>query len=127
MKTNRKGKIIIPAEAKPWPHELNVAHILAKANCQVEFLLKSNIKTADILLDGVEYEIKSPEAFNTNTLEHTLKDAAKQAPNLIISTKRIKRIKDAKIKMFLINQTHKQKQIKRLLMITKQNQIIDIK
>ena len=49
------------SEIRPWPHELRVANILALAGHAVEFLPKTNMKTADILLDDVAYEIKSPK------------------------------------------------------------------
>ncbi|MBR6134414.1 hypothetical protein IKQ38_02960, partial [Candidatus Saccharibacteria bacterium] len=39
------------------------------------------MKTADILLDDVAYEIKSPKSANSNTLEHVLKKALKQSSN----------------------------------------------
>ena len=71
-------------------------------------------------------EIKSPESFNSNTFEHKLKDATKQSPNLIIDTSRIKKVRDLKVRNFLVNQMRKQKQIKRMIMVTKRGQIIDI-
>ncbi len=111
---------------KVWPHEDRVAGILALAGHYVEFLQESHIHTADIQIDGVEFEIKSPESFNTNTLEHTIKDALKQSPNIIIDTSRIRKIRDSKIRSFLANLAKRQKQIKRLIMITKRGQIIDI-
>lgn len=127
MKDNSlKGKVITPATINPWPHEIRVAKILALAGHAVIFLERTNLHTPDILLDGIEYEIKSPEAFNTNTLEHTIKDALKQSPNIIIDSSRIKKIRDDKIRAFLINLTRRQKQIRHMIMITKLGQIVDI-
>ena len=122
-----KTGIFIPAGRKPWLHEMRVAEILALAGHRVEFIEeKSGIRTADIRLDGIEFEIKSPETFNANSLQHKLRDASKQSPNIIIDTSRIRKIHDQKIMVFLIHQVRKQKQIKCLLMITKRGQIIDI-
>ncbi len=121
-----RAKIILPADLTPWPHELRVAKILALAGHTVEFLPVSNIKTADILLDGVEFEIKSPERFNPNTLEHTLRNAIKQSSNLIIDTSRMKKVNNQQVQRFLKHQIYKNSQIKRLLMVTKQEKIIDI-
>ena len=119
--------VFIPAGRKPWPHELHAAEVLALAGHRVEFLVeRSGISNPDILLDGIEYEIKSPEGFNANTFEHTLKDALKQAPNIIITTSRIKKVRDLKVRNFLINQVRNNKHIKHLIMITKRGQIIDI-
>lgn len=121
-----KGKIIIPANANPWPHEQRVAKVLSLAGHTVEFLPKLNTKTADILLDGVEFEIKSPRSNNANSLEHTLKKAIKQSYNIIIDTARMKNARNNNVQKFLITQVCIRKQIKRLLMVTKQGQIIDI-
>ena len=84
------------------------------------------MKTAGILLDGAAYEIKSPKSVNSNTLEHILKKALKQSSNIIIDTLRMKNAHDDNTRRFLINQVRIRKQIKKLIMISKQGQIIDI-
>lgn len=91
-----------------------------------ESIPESNTKTADILLDGVEFEIKSPKSANANSLEHILKKAVKQSCNIIIDTSRMKNIRDDNTRRFLVNQARLRKQIKKLIMITKQGQIIDV-
>ena len=126
MRKEKKRGIYIAPGRKPWPHEMQVAELLALSGYYVEFLEESSLHTADIRLDGVEFEIKSPESFNSNTFEHKLKDATKQSPNLVIDSSRIKKVRDAKIRSFLVNQAKKQKQIKKMLFITKQGRIIDI-
>ena len=121
-----KGKVVIPANVNPWPHEQRVAKILALAGHIVEFIPESSTKSADILLNGVKFEIKSPKSSNANSLEHTLKKALKQSCNIIIDLSRIKNVRDKNIQNFLVNQVRIRKQIKKLVMITKQGQIIDI-
>lgn len=118
------AKILIPAGLAPWPHELRVARILSLAGHSVEFLPTAGVKTADILLDGIEFEIKSPRTSSTNTLEHLLKRALKQSPNIIIDTARIKNLRDHNILHFLITQAKTRKQIKRLIMITRQEGLV---
>lgn len=122
----KRGKIIIPEGIQIWPHELRVARVLAKAGHAVEFLPTRNVKTADVLVDGVEYEIKSPKSGASNSLEHLLKKALKQSPNLIIDTARMKGMSDEGAKRFLISQSRIRKRIRRLIMITKRGQVIDI-
>ena len=126
MLKNKKTGIFIFPGRKPWPPEMRVAEILSLAGHYIEFLKEGNLHTADVRLDGAEYEIKSPESFNSNTFEHTLKNAVKQSPNIIIDTSRMKKVRDAKVRNFLINQRRKQKQIKHIIMITKHGNIIDI-
>ena len=118
MKNNKIGKIIIPAGVKPWPHELRTA--------EIRFLEESSLHTADVLLDSIEFEIKSPKSANANSLEHLLKKALKQSSNIIIDTSRMKNSRNNNVKKFLISQAKSRKQIKKLIMITKRGQIIDI-
>lgn len=119
--------IYFEAGSKPWPHELRAARILVQAGYSVEFIAeKHNLPTADIKLDGIEYEIKSPEHFTVNTLEHTIKDALKQSPNIIIDMSRMKKVSSDKMLFFLLNQVRKSKQIKRMMLITKQEEVVDI-
>ena len=126
MKLKKTG-IYIPSGRKVWAHEMRVAEILASAGHCIEFLPELNsLPTADIRLDGIEYEIKSPERFNPNTLEHAIRDAMKQSPNLIVDTSRMRRVSDHKVQNFLIQQLRKEHRIRHLFMITKQGQIIDI-
>ena len=127
MKNMRQGIYIAPNRCRPWNHELHVAEILARNGHYVEFLPEGLLPCADILLDGVEFEIKSPERFTPNTLEHTIKDALKQSPNIIIDMSRIKKVSSAKMLNFLLNQVRKSKQIKCMLLITRQEEIIDVK
>ena len=126
---NKRYGIYIAPGRNPWPHELETAKTLALAEHYVEFLPEGSTKTADIRLDGVEFEIKAPESFNANTFEHMLKDALKQAPNIIIDTRRLKKVRDMKVQAFLVNQIRNHKhlgRIKRLIMITKQGKIVEL-
>jgi len=122
---NKKGTFIASGR-KLWPHEMRVAEILTLAGHNIEFLEESNTHTADILLDGVEFEIKSPKSSTANSLEHLIKKALKQSQNIIIDTSRMKNSRDDNTRRFLISQIKTRKQIKRLIMITKRGQIIDI-
>lgn len=120
----RQG-IFTPPGRKIWPHEMRVAKILAMAGHSIEFLPENLQKMPDILLDGIEYEIKSPKTASSNTLEHLLKKGLKQCSNLIIDTSRAK-MRDDKMRDFLVAQMRKTKQIKKMIMITKRGRIIDI-
>ena len=122
----KQGKIIITTPRKLWPHELRIAQILAESGHEIKFLGESNLHNPDILLDGIEFEIKSPKSSNTNSLEHLLKKAIKQSPNIIIDTSRLKNTPDRNLQRFLVHQFKLRKQIKRLILITKKGKIIDI-
>lgn len=100
-RTRKNGRIIIPANRKPWPHELRTARMLAVAGYCVEFLSEKNLHTPDILLNDVEYEIKSPETGKTSSLEQSIRTALKQCPNVIIDSSRMK-MHDDRVCRFLI-------------------------
>ncbi len=125
--SKQKGRVIIPAGRRPWPHELRVADILAMAGHNIEFLPEGNLKSADILLDGVEYEIKSPFTNKQDKLERNIKRGLKQAKNIIFDSSRIKGMRDDNLHRFLVKKAREQKQIGELIFITKRNQIVDIK
>ena len=124
---NPNGKIIIPARANPWPHELRVARILADAGHVVEFIPEENTKRADILLDGTEYEIKSPLTNNHKKIIRNLKRALTQSPNVIIDSSRIKYKHDSTVAKLLIGHTKYLPALKKCILINKHEKIIDIK
>ena len=126
MQNKPKAGVFTAPGRKPWPHERRVADILALAGHYVEFLPEGSLHTPDVKVDGIEYEIKSPRSATANSLEHSLKKALKQSPNLIIDSSRMKGIRDDRILRFLVSQARSRKQIKKMLFLTKTGKIIDI-
>lgn len=124
MSKQKYGIYIAPGRS-PWPHELKTAKILARAGYYVEFLSENNFHSPDIRLNGTEYEIKSPETEKTSSLEQTLRTALKQCQNIIIDSSRM-RMHDDRVRIFLTKKCREQKQIKKMLLITKHGEIIDI-
>ena len=122
----QKNRIILVPGRIIWPHEMRVAQILSMAGHRVEFLSEGNLPTPDIKLDGIEYEIKSPESSNVNTLKHMIKKATYQSPNLIIDASRLKGMTEKNFMRFLVAEIKAIKQIKRMILITKSGKIIDI-
>ena len=96
------------------------------AGHNIEFLPESNINTADFLLDGIAYELKSPFTNRPDKLERNIKRALKQSKNIILDSSRIKGLRDDKLRCFLIKKAQEQKQIGNLIFITRHGQIIDI-
>ena len=122
---SQKPGVFTPPGRKPWPHERRVADILALAGHYVEFLPESSLHTPDIKVDGAEYEIKSPETAKTSSLEQSIRTALKQCSNIIIDSSRMK-MRDDKARRFLIKKCREQKQIKKMIFITKHGKIVDI-
>ena len=123
---NKKGKVIIPADANPWPHEQRVAKILALAGHSVEFISEADLKTPDIYLDNTMYEIKSPITNNPKKIIRNVKRALEQSPNVIIDSSRIKGLRDDAIQRLLKNKVHDLPGLKKLIFINRHGQIVDI-
>ena len=116
-------------KASPRPHELQAATILsAYFKSDLVFLRRAESKTPDlfVLKTNIRWEIKSPEGAGKRTIQTNLRDASKQSENIILdlhrtslsTTQAISRVKE-----YISNEHSK---IKRLKILTKTNQIIDI-
>ncbi len=127
MNEKKRAGVFIPPERKTWDHERYVAERLAQNGHYVEFLAELTIPTPDICVDDcIKYEIKSPECTSSRTIEHAIKKALRQSPNIIISAYRMKNVNDRRLQQLLAFQVKTRKQIKRMLYITKRGNIIDI-
>lgn len=126
MKNIERPGVFVPSNCKPWPQEIRVAKILASQGHYVEFIKENNYKTADIILDGITFEIKSPLSDKHNSLEHILKKALRQSNNIIIDISRISKDREGSILNSLAMEKQYRKQIKKLIMITKDGRTIEI-
>lgn len=110
------------------PHEMHSALALGKAGYEVRFLAPRIIsKTADAYVNGVLFEFKSPEGSSSRSIEHILKKAAKQSPNLVIDSSRVKNMRDRSIQNFLITWLKSNRTgIKRILFVNRSGDVIDI-
>lgn len=122
-------RVIIHPNLKPRPeqHELNAAHILAEHfNTVVEFVPRSNMPTADFLINGVIWELKSPTGSGKNNIQRQLQDAHHQSKNVIIDARRSK-IHGARIRSQVEYQFKIVRSVRRLLYISKAGKVFEIK
>ncbi len=122
----KKGKIT-PNGVTLEKHEFKTILIFTELGYNVSLIPKSNkkgIHTADIIMDSKQWEIKCPKGNGRWLLENTLKRASKQSENIIIDLSRIK-IHQTKCLNELEKQFYKIKQIRRLLVVTKNKKIVD--
>jgi hypothetical protein len=83
------AKVIIPGnlENLPEQHETDAAWILAKYfDCEVEFLKASKgymVKTPDMKMNGVFFEMKSPNWKSKTTISNNLNKAKTQSRNIV--------------------------------------------
>ncbi len=129
IRKKTKGSIIIPAGLDVWEHELKTAQVFANHGYVVEFLInnpRQRMKTADVRIDGVIYEIKSPKTDKLSAVERNLKRATKQSGYIIVDSRRMKKVHDSTIQKFLLQKLKQQKTIKKLLFVNRKHQIIDL-
>ncbi len=87
--TSKQGIIEKEIGAIIEPHEALAADVLAMNGFNVLFIKPRNTyktKTPDIVMSGLEWEIKSPTSSDRNTIRNILHKATKQSNNLIIDT-----------------------------------------
>ena len=116
--------------AIPEPHEIQTALFLIKHGKKtVKFLAPKNqnrIKTPDILMDGKKWEIKSPTSNGSRVMEHALRSATKQSPNVIIDLRRGKMADERALRQITFT-AKKRTALKRLIVLTKDDKMLDIK
>ncbi|MGB4799988.1 MAG: hypothetical protein WBP03_00495 [Candidatus Saccharimonadales bacterium] len=126
---SKSGKIIIPTGMKPRPraHEIDVAEVLAEYfGVDVEFVPTTEQNTPDFLIDGILWELKSPQGKGKNNIQRQLQYASHQSVNVIIDANRSKMHKN-KIRREVEYQFKIIKSVKRLLFVSKDKKVVEIK
>lgn len=129
MSVRKLGIITTEYGAFPEAHEIATAKIFIKNGFDVRFITPrrvKNMKTPDVEINGILWEIKSPTSTGKQTLQRLLKKAAKQSDNIIIDDRRTNS-DDAYYFKELKRLSSLSHSIRRLKLITKSGKIIDIK
>lgn len=128
------SKIIIEKElgAIPSVAEMEVVDLLVIndiPNIRVLFLKPNQckgIRTPDILIDSTPWEIKSPKSSGSRTIEHAIRSASRQSENIIIDIRHLPMDVTRAISQIKFHSL-KRTNIKKLVVITVDGNIIDIK
>ncbi|MCL2038769.1 hypothetical protein FWG86_02635 [Candidatus Saccharibacteria bacterium] len=123
----RKGKIT-PNGVVLEKHENATVVFLTELGHDIELVRPrpaEHIKTPDIKLKGRYWEIKCPKGAGKYTIEHLMQAANKQAENLIIDLRRTKA--PARSLAKIEREAKYRKGLKRIIVITKDRQVLDIK
>lgn len=110
----------------PEKHELMTANYFADLGMDVVFIRASNIPGVyrpDIMMDGTEWEIKSPEGKGKRTIEKIYHKAAMQSKNIIFDLRRC-RIPESTC-LTQLEREFKDKLTKRLLVIKKNGELVE--
>ncbi len=77
----------------PEPHEFETVKFFSELGKNIVFIRPSsipNVHRPDILMDGIEWEIKCPEGRKNRTIETNVRTAMKQSQNIIFDLRYIK-------------------------------------
>ncbi len=108
-------------------HEYATISLLLDKGLDIELIPTSQIKgmrTPDISVDGILWEIKSPTGNSKSTIKHTLQKASHQSTNVIVDLRRIGINQDQAIKE-LENRFYLSKRMRRMKIITNEGIIVD--
>lgn len=123
------GKIdISKLNVPPEKHELSVARFFAELGYDVEFIPPSNIPGVhrpDILLQGVEWEIKSPKGKGKNTIQKNFKVAIKQSHFIIFDLRRVN-LPESKCISEIEKQMSLRPYMKKLFVICKNETLLEL-
>jgi hypothetical protein len=131
QKQQNPGQVKIPVghPNPPEPHEVDVAMILARHyQTTVEFIVPVDDykrKSADIVMLGVEWEIKCPTGTSKSTISGQFQRASKQSKNIIIDSRRT-RLKFLEIEKRVLNEVLKRTSINKVILIGKNEKVIEI-
>jgi hypothetical protein len=122
------NKFTIPQGVYPEPHELETVYLLSKHGKSIEFIkpnMTKGVRSPDIQMDGLLWEIKSPKGKSKRTIEKQFHRASKQSKNLILDLRRVK----ISLKKSL-SETQRQfkirRYIKKVIIITKDGKVLTL-
>ena len=124
------GKIVIAPGINLWEQEYETAQALAAAGLTVEFIRRSEESrrtSADVIVNGLAWEMKAPMADNVRAIDRNLRRALHQSSNIIFDSHRMKKLPDTVIERELRKHALGMRSIKHLWFINRRREIIDIK
>ena len=125
---NRGNIDVSNLDYPPEKHEFETAKFFADMGKDIVFLKPSTIKgehTPDILMDGFEWEIKSPQGNSKRTVENNFRNAVVQSRYIIFDLRRI-RLHDNQCVTKLEKEFRARRYLKKLLIIKKDGTLIEI-
>lgn len=120
--------VIIPQSIYPLPspRELSAARLLANHfQCDITCVTRSEHKSPDFRIGKLFWELKTPTGTGKYNIQHALHSATRQSGNIIIDA-RFSKLHINKIKSILQHEMVLTKNIKRLLLIQKDEKVLEI-
>ena len=119
------GQINTPYGTILQEHELQVSNLLIKTGNNVDFIPVGLLPTADLRFMNLEWELKSPTGSGRRTIEKNLRKALRQSTNVMLDLSRIA-IAEDKCLLYLQNHIKNFRELKRLIIITKDQKILKL-
>ncbi len=110
----------------PEKHELATARYFSEKGKDIVFIRPSNIPKVhrpDILMDGIEWEIKSPQGKAKRTIEQNFRQAIEQSLYIIFDLRRIN-VPESKC-LSQLEKEFNSRHAKRLLIIKKNGDLVE--
>ena len=126
----KRGKIVIESGANVWPHEMDTAKAFAAAGYTVEFMRRSEgrrVTTADVVIDGVVWEIKSPESHQLKVIEKNIRAALHQSRDVIFDCHRMKKLENERIEREVRKWARELSSVRRLFYVNRRGEVVKIK
>ena len=109
-------------------HEYATVKLFIENGYNVELVPPSTIKglrMPDIMIQGIPWEMKSPQGDGKRTIMNTIQNAAHQSGNVIIDLRRCK-LEEAQAIREINHHFQLSKRIRRMRIITKDEKIVDL-
>ncbi|MDR2600034.1 MAG: hypothetical protein LBC73_07135 [Oscillospiraceae bacterium] len=125
------GQVIIPTDYPnpPEPHEIDIAYILASHyQTTVKFIVPVDDykrKSADIMMLGVEWEIKSPTGDSKSTIRNQFRRASKQSKNIIIDIRRTN-LRYKSIEKEVLFQIKERPYLKKVIIVDRSEKVLEV-
>ena len=126
----KQGTIIAPIELNVLPHEMATARALAAAGYDVEFIHRTwgkRVASADMVMDGVIWEIKSPSSDKLKVVEKHIRAALHQSRDVVFDSRRMKGHSDEAIEREVRKWTAKLAYVRRMLYVNRRGEVVRIK
>ena len=124
------GLIVVPPGVFIEAHEKRTADFLAvKLGLDLTFLVADRtrgVKTPDVQMDGLLWEVKCPSGKSPRTIENNLRLALRQSPHIILDLRRMDgRVPTHKYLSNVEKLFNDFRTIKRIIVITRQEAVVD--
>jgi superfamily II DNA or RNA helicase len=124
----KRYDVVVPSDYKIKPAELDAAQILARHYMTTVTVLSPSKaykeKTADFIIKGESYELKSPITKNVGSIEKMIRSGAKQSNNVVVDMRKSKITEKRMIKL-CNDRLENIKKLRKIVLIVNNKKILE--